>query len=117
MKKIALYIGLFFLNISCFADTLPPDSSQKPSFPLTKWISKNPTDFVTIQNGAGLPIIVLISVNKNSSSVTVANCGTVTKIEAGSSAVCTTNESTKPITMNSDSPSMPAIGDYQIKQQ
>ena len=117
MKKIILgIISLILIVAPCFADTLP-DSSQKPSFPLTKWLSKNPTDSVTIQNGAGLPIIILVSVDKNSSSVSIKNCGTVTKIEAGSSAVCTTNDATNPVTINSDSPNTPAIGEYQIKQQ
>ena len=116
MKKIALSIVFWMLTTSCFADTIP-DTDQKQSFPLTKWMSKNPSDLVTIQNGAGLPIIILISVDKNSSSITVKNCGTVTKIEAGSSAVCTTNDASNPVTINSDNPNTPAVGDYQIKPQ
>jgi len=116
MKNIVLYIVALILTAPCFADT-PPDNSQKPSFPLTKWLSKNPNDLVTIQNGAGLSLVILINVDKNSSSVTIKNCGTVAKIEAGSSAVCTTNDATNPVTINSDSPTLPAVGEYQIKQQ
>jgi hypothetical protein len=117
MKKIILGLISSILSAACFAQTTPLTEDQKISFPLTKWVSKNANDPITIQNGAGLPIVVLINLNKDSSSVAIKNCGTVSKIDPGSSAVCTTTDAINPVTITSESASLAAEGDYQIKQQ
>lgn len=111
MHKFIIFV------IACLFVTMgyAQDSSDNSTFPQTTWQSKDANDVVTIQNGAGLNIVILITVNKGTSSVNVKNCGTVTKIEAGSSAVCTTNDDSNPVALSSDNAAQPAGGTYQIK--
>jgi hypothetical protein len=114
MRKMMFFIGMLFcINIGYAQDT----SNEKQFFSITNWLSANTNDVITIENGAGLLVIILITVDKNSSGVAVKNCGTVTKINAGSSALCASSDPANPISLSSDSPSTPAKGTYQIKQQ
>ena len=117
----AFIIGMFFYATMAIADNGMPNasSSADASFPLATWVSKSSNDAFTIQNGAGITIVVMITVNgvsPNDPGVNVKNCGTTAHINAGSSAVCTTNDSANPVTLNSDS-AKPATGTYQIKQR
>jgi hypothetical protein len=116
MRQIILFIATAVLGTACFAQDAS-DSSDKTSFPAMAWQSKSSSEPVTIQNGAGLPIVILINLNKDSGSANIKNCGTVTKIEAGNSAICTTNDDSNPVTITSDSSTHSASGIYQIKQR
>lgn len=75
------------------------------------------SDVITIQNGNGANIQVIITVDKTGSGITVKNCGTTTKIEAGSTAICTTSDSVNPINFTASDPNRIASGTYQIKPQ
>ena len=96
------------------------NDQNKPTFPATNWVSKNSTDAVSIQNGAGTAIMIVINVSDQSphaNGVNVSNCGSTTYIKAGSSTVCETNDSQNAVTLTSDSTDLPASGTYQLKQQ
>jgi hypothetical protein len=119
MKKIyltAIITSLLMTHHLCVAQT-----TEKPLFPVVNWVSKDQNDTVTIQNASNSVILVVITVNKASSpnpaGVDVNHCGNVTHIDAGGSAVCTSNNSTYPVSFKSDSATTAASGTYQIKQQ
>ena len=118
MKKM-----LHILSICCLVTTsayaLESTIVTNPTFLQTKWISKNSNDPVTIQNGAGISLVISITVNPGPSvaaGVNVKNCGTTTYIAAGSATVCSTNDPNNPVTLTSDSATTPATGTYQLKQ-
>lgn len=90
------------------------ETTGKTSFAMTNWLSKNLTDPVSIQNGTGFPLIISITVDKNSAAVNVKNCGTTTHINPGSSTICMTSDARNPVTMISESGTTPASGTYQI---
>lgn len=97
-----------------------PNQNDQTTFPLTNWISKNSNDPISIQNGAGTRIFIVINVSgggANAPGVTVKNCGTTNYIKSGSSTVCETNDNKNPVTLTSESVSVPATGTYQIKTQ
>lgn len=117
------WLKTIFLAITLLIPALvqaQTSEAEKTTFPIVTWISKSSTDPVTIQNGAGTPIIIMINVfggGSNAPGVNVSNCGTTTTIKAGSSTVCETNDSANPVTLSSDSSVSPAKGTYQIKQK
>lgn len=96
-------------------------SSDKNIFPTVHWVSKNSSDAVTIQNSNGVSLLIVINVDGVGSTgvpgVNIANCGNTTHINAGSSAICETNDANHPVTLNSDNSTIAATGNYQIKQK
>lgn len=95
-------------------------TTEKASFPMMQWVSKNTNDIVTIQNGNSVPIVIMITVNGNTHpnppGITIRNCGSTTNIKAGSSSLCYNSDAANPVTFSSDS-ATPVDGTYQIKQQ
>ena len=122
MNKLPLYLlmlnSMLVMNIATADDA--GSNNTKAGFPSSPWVSTGPDDNVSVQNGAGISIVVLINVdraNANSPGATIKNCGTTTHIAAGSSSICTTNDANNPITISSDTSGKRASGSYQIKQQ
>lgn len=118
MKKSIIFT-LFGLLISPSLLFAQPPATEPSAFPVTNWISKNSSDPVTIQNGAGTPMLIVINVagggSTQSPGVNVKNCGSTAHINAGSSTLCETNDPTNPVTLTSDSGANPATGTYQLK--
>lgn len=115
MKRILLFLFSISLIIPLFTYA---DDADKSSFPPTQWTSKDSDDHITIQNGAGSSILILINVNSggpNTPGVNIDNCGTTKHINSGSSTVCETNDAANPVTITSDSPSNSASGTYQVR--
>jgi len=116
-KMLPVLLICSLVATSVYADTTTVISN--PTVPQIKWISKNSNDPFTIQNGAGIPLVITITVNPGPSvgavGVNVKNCGTTTHIDAGSATVCSTSDSNNPVTLTSDSATMPATGTYQLK--
>lgn len=81
--------------------------------------STNSRDAVTIANGSDSSIQVVIYVDRGDSQTTtgisVQNCGEVTHVAAGSTAVCSTSGGNTPILITSDNGAKSASGSYQIK--
>lgn len=120
MKKILttlLMTGLLG-NMIAYAQ---PGPTEKSCFPPINWMSKTPSDIITIQNGNGVPIFIVINVsnsgNSQAAGINVKNCGTTTNVKAGSSIVCNNNDANNPVTFVSDKTGIPAVGTYQIQQQ
>jgi hypothetical protein len=118
--KIALSLIVFLALPLLTYGQIMETTADKTTFPVTEWISKDATDPVTIQNGAGTPILIVIHVTSpgaNGPGVNVKNCGTTTTIKAGSTTICDTSDAANPVTLTSDSSSLSATGTYQIKQK
>lgn len=114
MKKIILIMGLITSLTTSFVSAQSETSTDKSAEPLTHWLSKNIDDPVSIQNGAGIQLNIPITVDKGGAGVSVKNCGTTTHIDAGSSTMCSTNDSKNPVTLTSDSGTVAATGTYQM---
>jgi hypothetical protein len=102
------------------AQNLQNANSMPLSFQTKKWVSKNPTDEIIIQNGSSDALVIDITVDKTtpkSAGLMVKNCGSTTAIAAGNSAICSTHDAANPVTFSSDSSNTPASGSYQIKRQ
>lgn len=111
----ALFIG-FFLSQAGLANQV-----TKPNFDPVKFISRTPSEVIVIQNGSGnhqMRVLINVSNARGSAAanVYVKNCGTVTRIFAGSSAVCLL-EAGKQISWNTDlgSADVYADGSYQVE--
>jgi hypothetical protein len=114
MRKIILIIGLITSLTTTLVSAEAETSTDKTTQPLTHWLSKNVDDPISIQNGAGIQLNIPITVDKGGAGVTVKNCGTTTHIDAGSSTMCSTNDSKNPVTLTSDSGTVAATGTYQM---
>ena len=112
---ISLIIGSSLVSQLCFAQ--PVVVTQKPSFPEINWVSKGLADTVTIQNGssARLTININVSTATNAAGINIKNCGTINHVDAGSSAICITNDANNPVNFTSDSQTKIAAGTYQIE--
>lgn len=88
-------------------------------FPPITWSSKGGNDTVTVQNGTGANMTVMINViddgTTDAAGINIKNCGKTTHVDPGSSVVCVTSDPNNPISFTSDKPST-ALGTYQIKQ-
>ena len=116
MRRIAAIIITIILLIPSWSFA----QQNGTTFQSSVWKSKNANDSFTIQNGAGTMLTIVISVDNagpHADGVTVSNCGSTTFIKAGSSTVCQTNDSADPVTLTSNSVSLPSSGTYQIKQK
>lgn len=114
MKKLFALAFVLLLTNNLYAD------DKDLAFPPTSWLSQGSTDSISIQNGSNVPILIVINVAGSEDStpgVNLKNCGTITHINAGSSAVCASTDASNPVTMTSDTGSKTASGTYQIKQQ
>lgn len=129
MKKIKLGVVFILLCSIAIGSWLhaqtAPDQEQKPpttaSSPVVSWISKTAGDMVTIENGTGATLNIVISVttdplSEDPAGINLKNCGGTTHIGPGSSAVCITSDIDHPISFSSDK-TTPATGTYQITQQ
>ncbi|GEM_PF-4172450 len=128
MKKTLIFtlIASSLLAVSTsFAQTISTTVTSDPS--LISWSSKDANDVVTIQNGAGTPMVIEISVNNGgltAAGITIKNCGTTAEVKAGSSAVCTTADAKNPVSFSNSSMMASgatsknpiATGSYKIKQ-
>lgn len=121
MKKfIPMFVVLLATSKVCAQNTTIVTDKDL----VTRWESNksDPTaapgsDVITIQNGNGANIQVIITVDKIGSGINVKNCGTTTYIEAGSTAICTTSDSVNPVNFTASDPNKIASGTYQIKPQ
>ncbi len=108
----------FFISGTSYAQPTPA-AAEKTCFPAINWVSKSSNDIVTIQNGNSTSILIVVTVNKTTSTagLNVNNCGSTTHIDSGSSAVCYSSDATNPVSFKSDSATTSVSGTYQIKQQ
>jgi hypothetical protein len=115
-----LFLNILLMTNLALADAPDTSATVKATFPPSNWVSLGTNDTVTVQNGAGIAIVVFISVdrvNVNSPGINISNCGTTTHVDAGSSTVCSTHDSTNPITFSSEKDGKRATGNYQVKQE
>lgn len=118
--KISLKIALALLGVFIISNSIAQDTSNC-GFPMMSWSSKSPTDWVTIQNGNGAAIMVMITVSgsvaDHTPGINVRNCGKTTYLTPGSTAICLTNDDKNPIAFSSESALQNVIvsGTYQIK--
>lgn len=125
MKKELLAILFGFLIAPAYAQMITVTDQQQPFSKEVRWESNRAdpnalpgSEVVSISSGNGPPIQVFINVDKMSAAVTIENCGTTTRIEPGSSAMCTTSPGPgTSIRIVSADPTIPARGSYQIKTQ
>jgi hypothetical protein len=117
MKKFILAGAILY--VCSLSLVVAADTSEKSIFPQANWISQDSNDRIMIQNGAAIPMIITIIVNdgNNAAGATVRNCGVVNHIDPGSAAVCSSNDGNNPVTLTSDSASLPATGTYQMQQK
>lgn len=117
MKNLIFSLVAIFTT-SVFAQV--PAVPEKTCFPAISWMSKSSSDTVTVQNGNGTPILIVITMVKSgetdTSAINVKNCGTTNRLAAGSSVICSNSDANNPVSFSSDSAST-ATGTYQIKQQ
>ena len=97
------------------------------TLPPVTWTSTGSSDEVTVENGTGANLTIVITVNDNqyvestgsstqSAGVDVQNCGATTHIDPGSTAICVTNDPKSPVSFSADK-EVTATGTYQITQQ
>lgn len=119
MKRLMLVLCALPLAMSLYAQEVSVPTTIVNSPSAISWVSKDTTDVVTINNGTGSPINVTITVMsdtaKKLSGINIVNCGQTTHVDAGSSAICGSSDSNNPVKFNSDSPTDPASGTYEIK--
>ncbi|VVC74975.1 hypothetical protein AQUSIP_02490 [Aquicella siphonis] len=112
---LMLAMGAAHAQISSVTNVITPSAP-------TDWSSKNSNDVVTINNGTGNLLTITITVTKpatsqpNPAGVNINNCGDTKHIDAGSTAICTTNDSNNPVNFSSDSQTDAASGTYVIAQ-
>lgn len=85
-----------------------------------QWVSKDSNDPVTIANGTGLALTIQIMVNASPNKVggiDVKNCGDTSHVDAGSSAICSTNDASNPVSFASESATEPASGTYTVSKK
>lgn len=120
MKKI-LITSCLFCVLSLSYSQPPTAKIEVPPEPVL-WVSKNSNDVITINNGNGNSLTITINVDKNPMAgnnvpgISINNCGDTRHIDAGSSAVCSTNDAANPVNFNSDNATTAASGTYTIKQ-
>jgi hypothetical protein len=127
MRNLFLVVVFFLLlccNLTTYADTqasfvsmpTPPNNTPATSFPLMRWISRNSSDPIIINNGNASNLYIQITVNSDApaAGLIIQNCGTTTAIRVGSVAICTSTTASGPISFHSDSDHIPASGTYQI---
>lgn len=124
MKTIIFLISSIIVGISTssFAQVIPNQVQTTPTAtsPIISWVSDSASDKVTIENGTGAMLNIVLNVNDDgsgkASGINIINCGETTHIDPGSSAICKTNDPKNPVTFNSDSANI-ATGTYQITQE
>lgn len=129
MKKIRLSVVLILLCSIAIGSWLHAQSApgqeqktpQTASSPVVSWVSKTAGDNVTVENGTGAKLNIIISVttdplSEDPAGINLKNCGNTTHIGPGSSAVCVTNDIDHPVSFSSDK-TTPATGTYQITQE
>ena len=113
MKQFLLLACLLLLPLQVFADDAPDKSVSSA----ISWTSVNTDDVITIQNGNGIPLTIIITVSGKGSPIKVKNCGTTGVVQPGSTAICTSTDASTPVSFADDNNDKPANGTYQIKQQ
>lgn len=113
------------LMSSAFADQ-QYSASARASFSPQSWTSENSSDVVTIQSSVGDTYFyaVQIYVSKTilgvpstpSTGVNVKNCGNVTHINPGSSAICQISNNNPTVTFSSDKADQAATGVFQVER-
>lgn len=118
-KNIVLALASL-LSFSAYAEvtSITMEKTANPKLPIVNWVS-HPGEEIKIENGNGAKIMIQITVtgSANAPGVTVTHCGQTTSIKSGSSAICTTNDSSNPVTFVSDSTTEASMGTYQITEQ
>jgi hypothetical protein len=116
MRKILfaiLLISAFLSNHSTFAEITINNPTR-----IVHWITKNSAQPITVQNGTGAYLIVVITVDDlepNSPGIHIKNCGTTTHVDSGSSVICATRDSANPVTFVSDTVNKTASGVYHVE--
>lgn len=116
--KAKLLILTIISSICALVYAQAPVQPVNPPSPVTPWVSNTSTEKVTIDNGTGAKLSIMISVDRRSEDspgINVDNCGKTTHIDAGSSGICVTVDPRHPVTFTSDN-DRPATGSYQITQ-
>jgi len=111
-RVIAVIVTSIFLICLAYAQEQNQPSLTAPQ----KWISKTSNDTVTINNSAGVQLQVTIVVDKPGSGINLKNCGNTSHVDAGSTAVCLSQDPNNQINFTADSSAQPATGHYQMKQ-
>ncbi len=117
MKKTMLVVTACSLLLACGLSFAASD--DKNTFPPVDFSSQNSNDPVVIANGSGVPLLIVITLPGSGQSfpgVNILNCGNTTHLSAGSTAICSNNDSNNPVTLTAESDNKPVKGTYQIKQ-
>jgi hypothetical protein len=116
--------NVYLMAILSAASFLVYAQTEQPnvnSYPVINWVSKTSSDKVTIDNGTGAELNIMITVKDNGSEdasvgINVENCGDTKFIKIGSSAICTTNSVKNPVVFSATGADT-VSGTYQVKQQ
>lgn len=112
-KLLRFIIPFFFLISSCYA------AEDKNVFPQKNWSSSGSNDQVVISNGSGMRMMVVITVDGNpgldAPGAALTNCGDITKIPAGGTAICGINDPRNPLTITTDNVNKRVSGTYQLR--
>lgn len=112
MKKL-LIVALLLCGSAFAASDL-----KKPNFAPVPWTSPDPMHGVKIDNSYNLQLKIFIAVEAeypDQGGVNITNCGSITHIDAGSSAVCLNRDGDHPVTFSSDGKA--ARGVYEVDNQ
>src|SRR5262245_39543111 len=120
MKRIILLSICFTFALTFVYAQYNQQTSIPTVTPPTTWTSKDSTEEVTINNGSGSLLTITINVDKNinelnPAGINIINCGNTTHVDAGSTAICTTSDSTNPVIFSSDNPTKGTSGTYTVK--
>lgn len=123
MKKLTLIalLSAAILNVA-FAEP----AKKKMGFAPLSWSSNNTKDMINIQGGSGFGTYYLVQIyvsnmyngtGPNPSGINIKNCGTITHINPGSTALCLLSYTNAVISFSSDSDEIAAYGLFQISDR
>lgn len=111
-------LSLFIITLVLMTSKSYAADDNKMVFPPKDWTSTSVNDAVTISNGSGMRMMAVITVNgsgKDAPGATLTNCGDITKIVAGGTAICGINDPRNPLTITTDNVNKPVSGTYQLR--
>lgn len=120
MRKLPI---LGFLCLLLIGTTFANQDKKSMGFMPLFWSSTHSKDVVNIQGGSGFGTYYLVQIYVNNmyngstnhlAGINIKNCGNVSHVSPGSTAVCTLSYTNPTISFSSDDDHAPAYGLYQI---
>lgn len=121
MKRIIIALFTFLI-----ANITVAQEMKKLGFTPLSWHSQDTKDIRKIEAGSGLTAYYLVQIyvndmyngmGPNPGGIALKNCGNVTHVKPGSTALCMISYSNPVVTWTADSDESPASGLYQISER